>query len=257
METNIYTLSDPRTNEVRYVGKANNINQRYKAHLNRARDHQTHKRNWIESLKRDGLKPIIEIIDVVPIEEWIYWETYWISQMKAWGFDLVNNTNGGDGCTFGNKTSFKKGQGGKKVVGYDSNYIKQYEFETAEDATNYFKINRSSISNCASGKNKTIKNIAWFYLENIVNLSVLELEKKIKDKYTKELKSNSGTFIKGQKSLRSKKIIVENINTLEKSIYDSGKSFADIIGVSQPTIVWSLKNNKLIKKIYKIKYYEN
>ena len=107
--TNIYVLIDPITNMVRYVGKANNVTQRYSAHLNRARKHQIHKKNWVESLKKQGLKPIIEVVDIVPINEWIFWETYWISQMKTWGFDLINYTNGGDGCTFGNQTSFKKG----------------------------------------------------------------------------------------------------------------------------------------------------
>jgi hypothetical protein len=106
--TNIYVLIDPRTNMIRYVGKANNVSQRYKAHLNRARKHQIHKKNWIEQLKKEGLKPIIEIIDKVPIDKWIFWETYWISQFKTWGFELINYTNGGDGCTFGNQTSFKK-----------------------------------------------------------------------------------------------------------------------------------------------------
>lgn len=108
--TNIYVLIDPQTKLVRYVGKANNVPQRYKAHLNIARKHQVHKLNWINSLKNKGLKPIIEIVDVVPIQEWVFWETYWISQFKTWGFDLINYTEGGDGSTFGNKTSFKKGQ---------------------------------------------------------------------------------------------------------------------------------------------------
>lgn len=108
--TNIYTLTDPITNQVRYIGKANNVSQRYKAHLNRARKHQTHKLNWINSLKQKGLKPILEVIDVVPIKEWVFWETYWISQFKSWGFKLVNYTLGGDGCTFANQTSFKKGR---------------------------------------------------------------------------------------------------------------------------------------------------
>ena len=107
--TNIYVLIDPKTNEIRYVGKANNVSERYKAHLNRARKHQVHKKNWLDKLKNDGLKPIVVVIDVVPIEEWVFWETYWISQMKTWGFNLLNYTNGGDGCTFGNQTSFKKG----------------------------------------------------------------------------------------------------------------------------------------------------
>lgn len=108
--TNIYILIDPETQQVRYVGKANNISQRYKAHLNRARKHQIHKLNWISSLKNKGLKPIIEVVDIVLIEEWIFWENYWISQFKTWGFNLINYTNGGEGSTFGNQTSFKKGQ---------------------------------------------------------------------------------------------------------------------------------------------------
>jgi len=107
--THIYALIDPETNEVRYIGKANNISQRYRAHLNRVRKHQIHKKNWIESLRRKKLKPIIVVVDTVPIKDWIFWEKYWIAQMKTWGFNLINYTMGGDGCTFGNETSFKKG----------------------------------------------------------------------------------------------------------------------------------------------------
>lgn len=107
--TNIYTLKDPRDQQIRYVGKANNISQRYKAHLNNSNNPTSHKNNWIALLKHLGLKPIMEIIEIVPIEEWIFWERYWISQFKTWGFDLTNHKDGGDGPTFGNRTSFKYG----------------------------------------------------------------------------------------------------------------------------------------------------
>lgn len=189
--TNIYTLTDPRTNEIRYVGKANNVSQRYKAHLNRARKHQIHKKNWIESLKRDGLKPIIDIIDVVPINEWIFWETYWISQIRSWGFNLVNYTNGGDGCTFGNQTSFKKGHKSwlgkshseetKKLIGennwqkgkvsFNRKKVKQLSLTgelikiwdcvlDAEKATNS---SSTKIVSCCRGKRKTHNKYKWEY----------------------------------------------------------------------------------------------
>ena len=45
--TYIYILIDPFTNQIRYVGKANNPKERYKNHKNRCRDKNTHKRNWI------------------------------------------------------------------------------------------------------------------------------------------------------------------------------------------------------------------
>ena len=178
--TNIYVLIDPITNMVRYVGKANNVTQRYRAHLNKARDHQTHKRNWVNSLKKLGLKPIIEVIDVVSIDEWVFWETYWISQMKTWGFELVNNTLGGDGSTFGNSGSFKKGQGGKKVVGYNSNFEKIYEFDSMRQAENFLKTR--SMWGVLIGKRKTCKGLAWFYFDDIVKLKKHELDKLIETK---------------------------------------------------------------------------
>ncbi len=189
--TNIYVLIDPITNMIRYVGKANNVTQRYSAHLNRARKHQVHKKNWIENLKKQGLKPIIEIIDIVPIDEWVFWETYWISQMKTWGFDLINYTKGGDGCTFGNQTSFKKGHKSwlgkkhseetKKKIG-ENNYsngkpainrkpviqlslndefIKEWDaIELAAIETNSI---RTKIVAVCKGRRKTHNNFKWKY----------------------------------------------------------------------------------------------
>lgn len=108
--TNIYILIDPITNQVRYVGKTNNIKERYKNHKNRCRDVNTHKRNWINKLRKQGLHPIIEVIETISVNEWVYWERFWISYYKYIGCNLTNNTLGGDGLTNANITSFKKGQ---------------------------------------------------------------------------------------------------------------------------------------------------
>ncbi len=106
----IYTLSDPRTNEVRYVGKTNNPEQRRKAHGVLSREVKSRKKNWIKQLKRLDLRPVFEIIDEVPESEWHKWEKYWIQQFIVWGFRLTNHTAGGDGLTSGNQTSFRSGQ---------------------------------------------------------------------------------------------------------------------------------------------------
>jgi len=108
MTTQIYTLTDPNTNEIRYVGKSNNPTKRFYKHYKYC-EHRTHKNNWINKLISEGKKPILDIIDTVPINEWVFWEMYWIEQMKVWGFKLVNGTIGGEGSTFGSSTSFKKG----------------------------------------------------------------------------------------------------------------------------------------------------
>lgn len=96
-KTFIYTLSDPITSEVRYVGKANNLKKRLATHLTpRNLIKPSHKNNWIKSLLNKGLKPLMKSVDEVLISEWVFWEIYWISQFKTWGFKLTNLTNGGD-----------------------------------------------------------------------------------------------------------------------------------------------------------------
>tara|TARA_R110000868_G_scaffold118456_3_gene314121 strand:+ start:2105 stop:2767 length:663 start_codon:yes stop_codon:yes gene_type:complete len=100
METTfIYTLNDPDTNEVRYVGKSDNPQKRLYMHL--WRESKTHKWSWIKSLKDKGLTPLLEVLDEVPLDDWRFWEKYWIAQLKVWGCDLVNHTEGGEGFASG------------------------------------------------------------------------------------------------------------------------------------------------------------
>jgi len=112
--TFIYALKDPRTNIIRYVGKANDPYVRYRHHLIKCRDKNTHKRNWINNLRNQNLKPILEILEEVPIDKWKEYEKMYIKKYSDEGCDLMNYTDGGDGATFANSTSFKKGDGAKK-----------------------------------------------------------------------------------------------------------------------------------------------
>lgn len=100
--TFIYTLTDPETLQVRYVGKANEPKRRFeRQHLYDIK--KTHKSNWIQSLRKKGLKPTLEVIDQVNLEEWKFWETHYISLYKSWGFNLTNGTSGGEGFTSGSE----------------------------------------------------------------------------------------------------------------------------------------------------------
>jgi group I intron endonuclease len=88
----IYSLSHPLTNEVRYIGKTINIKRRYKQHLydNRVK---SHKGSWIQSLKSQGLKPIMEIIEECTDQNWEDREKYWIEKFD----NLTNMKKGGNG----------------------------------------------------------------------------------------------------------------------------------------------------------------
>lgn len=95
--TNIYTLSDPRTGMVRYVGKANNHKRRLYLHTLKSKQLKTHRDCWIYGLLSENKKPIIDVIDEVSIYEWQFWERHYISLYRSWGFDLTNSTDGGEG----------------------------------------------------------------------------------------------------------------------------------------------------------------
>jgi len=98
----IYILIDPLTNEVRYCGKTNNIKVRLAGHLKEKRSNND-KMDWVKNLKSQKVKPKLCVIDEVPDEDWSFWEKYWISQLKCWGFDLLNKTNGGESGVTGFK----------------------------------------------------------------------------------------------------------------------------------------------------------
>lgn len=102
METiKIYALINPKTGEVRYIGKTiQTLERRLTNHISdgRKKRYKNYTVNWINSLINQNLLPEIILIDEINFEEnWEWLEQYWISQFKTWGFNLTNLTEGGDG----------------------------------------------------------------------------------------------------------------------------------------------------------------
>lgn len=91
--TYIYTLSD-ENNKIRYVGKSNNPSLRLKEHLKESKKKKSYKDKWLQSLIEP---PKLLILDEVLEKDWVFWEIYWIEQLRQWGFNLVNGTYGGEG----------------------------------------------------------------------------------------------------------------------------------------------------------------
>lgn len=95
--TNIYGLVDPRTEIIRCIGKANDVDRRLRRHLKLARDGRTdHKSRWIASLLVAGLSPRVVVIETCAVEEWKQRECLWIARYRETN-DLTNAKNGGDG----------------------------------------------------------------------------------------------------------------------------------------------------------------
>lgn len=93
MKVYIYSLTDPITNKVRYIGKSIEPSQRYSAHLTRAKKRKNYTNCWIYGLLKKGLKPIMTIIEECDESNWIEREQYNISIHE----NLTNLTLGGEG----------------------------------------------------------------------------------------------------------------------------------------------------------------
>lgn len=105
----IYTLSDPRTGTVMYVGKTIvSLKERLRCHLKDK--YGCPRMDWIKTLAYFKLVPIIEFIEECPEEDLDWMENYWILQFRTWGFDLLNRTTGGEGGRLSEETKRKIGE---------------------------------------------------------------------------------------------------------------------------------------------------
>jgi group I intron endonuclease len=134
--TFIYTIADENGN-IRYVGKSNNPQRRLHQHLKEAKG--SHKYNWLQSIINRGYFPIVEILEEVSADDWEIHEIYWISQFRAWEFNLVNKCDGGVG-TKGKKLSDKqKNTLSKKHKG--KKLSDEHKLSIANGVKNYSKKN--------------------------------------------------------------------------------------------------------------------
>lgn len=94
----IYTLKDPITEKIRYIGKTcNTLEKRLSEHVYESKRSNRKSCNWIKSLLKKDKIPIIEILEECDCLTANITESYWIYQFISWGFNLTNHTMGGEG----------------------------------------------------------------------------------------------------------------------------------------------------------------
>ena len=90
----IYSLTDPRTGIIRYVGVTFRGKQRFNEHLSRAvNGGKTHRDCWVRSVINLGLRPIYSLLET-GTGDWISSERKWIARHRA---TITNHTDGGEG----------------------------------------------------------------------------------------------------------------------------------------------------------------
>jgi hypothetical protein len=129
----IYTLSDPITNEVRYIGQTkHSLEERLRGHLKGKG--KTYRVHWINSLKNKGLVPNIELIEEVDKSIGSQTEIYWISMFRFWGFNLTNLTDGGETSTTKNIIRSKEWCENIRKSKLNFKYSKESKLKMSESA---------------------------------------------------------------------------------------------------------------------------
>lgn len=173
MDYFIYTLSDPISKEIKYIGKTKNLKDRLQRHMNPCNLKQTwqSKTKWLKYLKNNNLKPIMELLDIGDENNIDQLEIYWISQFKSWGFNLKNETEGGDGYNWIGKKHKKESIHKIKMNHPLRKVICQYNIETNEliseydssyDAANLTGLQRGHICKCCKGI-KNYNSVGGYY----------------------------------------------------------------------------------------------
>jgi hypothetical protein len=174
--TFIYVLKDPRNNKVRYVGQTTRpLKKRLRQHI--AEKSSTYKCNWIQSLRRDGVKPIIALIQEVPYyDDWRVWEAFWIKLYRDLGYRLVNATDGGEGAT-GYIPSIEAIEKTRRA---NMRPIAQYTYEgkfigkwdSASTAGEKLGISRSAITACVNKRIKSSGGFLWRYWKDTLGADI-------------------------------------------------------------------------------------
>lgn len=145
--TSIYALL--KENYVFYIGKTINVHSRLYEHK-----------------QKYGFNIEIIILDEVEDNEWVFWEKYYISLFKSWGYILKNKNDGGGGTTRGTfqKSIKLKKSKSKPILQYDleGNFIK--EWESAKQVADKLNLTNSSlITSVLKEKSPTAYNSIWKY----------------------------------------------------------------------------------------------
>ncbi len=249
----IYTLTDPRDNIIKYIGKTKDIKKRLKRHINESNSNSK-KDNWINKLKSENLEPIIELLDIGDESNINNLEIFWISQFLTWGFDLKNTTNGGDGGwdnlkhTEDSKYKMRNNNPNMKtVVLFDRNMNPLKKFKSLREASRQTGLERSFILRSCT-KNTTVcncyfkhVNIDFIECENWNNFLIKREYNKIYNLYTDEYWINTFSECKSYNEV-VEKLNLYNYDNFKNRLYEIVKKLK--INTDHFTRKLIIKNNK-------------
>lgn len=171
VECRIYKLLDPITKEIRYIGKTvKSLDKRLNDHIYDCKRATNHRTNWINSLLKKELIPIIEEIENVPWSKSQDREMYWIAYFKEKGYKLCNATIGGEGCLGRvlsdiSKDKLSKSLSKRLIYCYDKQFNFLNTYYSSGDAARQLNLSDGPILRCARKERRCYNNYIFSYTE--------------------------------------------------------------------------------------------
>lgn len=250
-EYKIYSLNDPITNEVRYVGKT--VSALYKRLSSHYRDKKkSYKTNWIKSLKKLKLKPTINLIEICKEKNWQDREKFWIKYYRS-KVKLTNLLEGGQGLPKGYKHSeetIKKIQ----IAAQKNTKGRFYKGQKFSKKTNKKKAEALKKEICQIDKNFKLIKI-W---KGIIDASIkTKIDKNNISSVLKKRTISAGGYywcynkdynnFKKRINFKQRQIIVKDENNKIITIFESIKETSELLKIERKHIENSLRRK--IKKI--------
>lgn len=163
----IYKLIDPISDTVRYVGvTTRKLQSRFSQHKHSALTSKSelHVHRWFRRVyNKEGLLPIIELIEECEDSIWEEREKYWINFYS----NLTNTREGGKGVILNrSEDSVQRSANGhkKRIVQLDKEYGYIKTWKSLNEACKFYNISSaSSISNCLRGEANHSIGFIWVY----------------------------------------------------------------------------------------------
>lgn len=180
----IYTLIDPETNKVRYVGKTINPKNRLKDHIYESYRTRNYRCSWIKSLLDKNLKPIFKIVEVCPLINFEDREAYHISLYNF--CELTNSDERGQGNKNRKRELIQNGNyRNRKVYQYDLNGEFIRDYKSVREASRQLSITHANITRCCNGIVKHASGFIFSYKKetiepisrpNAIKMPVIEID---------------------------------------------------------------------------------
>lgn len=177
----LYSLVDPISNQIRYIGITKTPKERYWDHLSRCKtkEYNTYKGRWIRKLLDNNLKPIYKcLVQCKTLKEVAKLEIDFIKYYKQF-YKLTNTTKGGEGVLGYKHTIETRNKLSKSHIGVPHLY-QRYKIEALNIKTNeyiifndifeaikYIKCSISGIRDVSSGKRNSVNEWLTKSIKNV------------------------------------------------------------------------------------------